>query len=146
MVSDDGPGACRTVAIGRRPKPFTKAELGPAWHSSLRQQPPAQIVHFEQVAETANGRLVGHRLVAEIDPHKTRYRYRTGPMRARPSSPRSPAVACNAASSTRLSTFKPRSIGTSANTTANSSRLDRRSQPHHRESQSRVASNGVPLV
>ena len=26
-LSDDGPSACRTVAIGRRPKPFTTAEL-----------------------------------------------------------------------------------------------------------------------
>src|SRR6516164_3882533 len=26
-LSDDGPSACRTVPIGRRPKPFTKADL-----------------------------------------------------------------------------------------------------------------------
>src|SRR6516164_7249663 len=42
-----------------------------------------------------------------------------GPMRSRPSSPRSPAGACNAASSIRWSTSRPRSTGTSGNTTAN---------------------------
>jgi hypothetical protein len=36
----------------------------------LVEQPPAQIVLLQQVAEATHRRLVGHRLAAEIDPDK----------------------------------------------------------------------------
>jgi hypothetical protein len=40
------------------------------------KQPPAQIVRFEQMAETAHRGFVKHRLAAEIDPDKTADRHR----------------------------------------------------------------------
>jgi hypothetical protein len=42
----------------------------------LVEQLLAQIVSFEQVAEATHRRLVGHRLVAEIDVHKTPHCHR----------------------------------------------------------------------
>src|SRR5262245_28373618 len=42
----------------------------------LFEQPPAQIMLLEQMAEAAHRRFVGHRLAAEIDPDKTPHRRR----------------------------------------------------------------------
>jgi hypothetical protein len=42
----------------------------------LVEQPPAQIMLFEQVAEAAHRRLIRHRLAPEIDPDKTPHRQR----------------------------------------------------------------------
>jgi hypothetical protein len=40
------------------------------------EQPSAEIVLLEQVAEAAHRRLVGHRLAAEVDADKTPHRQR----------------------------------------------------------------------
>jgi hypothetical protein len=42
----------------------------------LVEQPPAQIVFLEQVAEAAHRRLVRHRLAAKVDANKTPHRRR----------------------------------------------------------------------
>src|SRR5262249_51909929 len=42
----------------------------------LVEQLPAQVVGFQQMAEAAHRRLVGHRLAAEIDADKTAHRQR----------------------------------------------------------------------
>jgi hypothetical protein len=69
-----------------------------------------------------------------------------GPMRSRPSLPRSPADACSAAFFARWSICRPRSTDTSASTTKNPNpSFGPPTQPHHREDQARAPNVAVDL-